>query len=110
MSNTENEAVVERLYVVAFASSAGGLNALSLILSTLPFDFAAAIVVVQHLSPNYPSYMADILSRRTALKVIVAQEDDCLKAGVIYVAPPNWHLIIKPGGILALNQDDRIHF
>jgi two-component system chemotaxis response regulator CheB len=110
MPDSEKEALVERLFVVAFAASAGGLNALSIILSALPFDFAAPIIIVQHLSPNHHSYMAEILNRRTALQVVVAKENDCLKAGNIYTAPPNWHLIIKPGGIVTLNQEDRLHF
>jgi two-component system chemotaxis response regulator CheB len=110
MPNPENEAFIERLFVVAFAASAGGLNALSIVLSTLPSDFAAAIIIVQHLSPDHQSYMAEILNRRTALRVVVAQENDCIKAGVIYLAPPNWHLTIQSGGILKLNQEARLHF
>ena len=55
--------------VVALAASAGGLTALSKVLSGLPSDFPASIVVVQHLDPRHRSLMADILSRRTRLKV-----------------------------------------
>ena len=55
--------------IVALAASAGGLRAISEILGVLPADFLAAIVVVQHLDPRHRSLMADILSRRTALKV-----------------------------------------
>jgi two-component system chemotaxis response regulator CheB len=107
---SEKAGDVERLFVVAFASSAGGLNALSLILADLPFDFAAAIVIVQHLSPNHRSYMTEILGRRTELKVIVAKENDFLEAGVVYIAPPDWHLVIKNTGYLTLNQNERLHF
>jgi two-component system, chemotaxis family, protein-glutamate methylesterase/glutaminase len=49
--------------IVAIAASAGGLNAISEVLSGLPADFPAAIVIVQHLDPRHRSLMADILSR-----------------------------------------------
>ncbi len=52
--------------VVAVASSAGGVVALSTMLPQLPPDFPAAVVVVQHLDPRHRSLMAQILSRRTA--------------------------------------------
>ena len=55
--------------IVAIASSAGGLKALSQVLSALPADFPPSIVVVQHLDPRHRSMMADILSRRTPLQV-----------------------------------------
>src|SRR4051794_7458732 len=69
--------------VVAMAASAGGLNALSLVLSQLPPGFPAAIVVVQHLDPRRPSMMADILGRRTALPVRQAAEGDALRPGTV---------------------------
>ena len=53
---------------VAMAASAGGLSALSLVLSGLPADFPAAILVVQHLDPRHRSLMADIMARRTSLR------------------------------------------
>ena len=55
--------------VVALAASAGGLPAIRTILSALPADFPAAILVVLHLSPTYPSQLANVLSQRTALQV-----------------------------------------
>lgn len=51
------------------AAFAGGLNAISEVLSGLPANFFAAIAIVQHLDPRHRSLMADILSRRTSLQV-----------------------------------------
>jgi PAS domain S-box-containing protein len=59
----------ETFAVVALAAFAGGLTALSEVLSGLPAEFPATLVVVQHLDPRHRSLMADILSRRTALRV-----------------------------------------
>jgi two-component system chemotaxis response regulator CheB len=96
--------------VVAVAASAGGLNALSQLLAALPKDFPAAVVVVQHLDPRHRSLMADILSRRTALEVRQAEEDDELSPGTVYIAPPNRHLLVNPEGTLTLAQSELVHF
>ena len=96
--------------VVAVAASAGGLNALSLVLSGLKEDFPAAIVIVQHLDPRHRSLMADILDRRTVLKVLQAKEGDRLKAGTVFIAPPDRHLLVNPDGTLSLSQSELVHF
>jgi len=95
---------------VALAASAGGLTALSRILASLPADFPATIVVVQHLDPRHRSLMADILSRRTPLQVKQAQEGDCLSPGMVFIAPPNRHLLINPDGTISLTQSELVHF
>jgi two-component system, chemotaxis family, protein-glutamate methylesterase/glutaminase len=96
--------------VVALAASAGGLTALSHVLSALPSDFPAAVVVVQHLDPRHRSLMADILSRRTALRVKQAEEGDVLTPAMVYIAPPNRHLLVNPDGTLSLSQSELVHF
>ncbi|WP_414582073.1 chemotaxis protein CheB [Scytonema sp. PCC 10023] len=96
--------------VVAIAASKGGLKAISHIVSALPGDFPAAIIVVQHLSPQYPSYMAEILSRRTALQVKQAEEGDLLRPGTIYMAVPNKHLLVDPNGTLSLSDAPKVNF
>lgn len=96
--------------VVALASSAGGLGALSEVLSALPEEFPAAIAVVQHLDPRHRSLMARILSGRTPLAVKEAEEGDRLRPGRIYIAPPDRHLLIEPGGTVSLTQSEMVHF
>lgn len=96
--------------VVALASSAGGLTALSQVLSNLPADFPAAVVIVQHLDPRHRSLMADILSRRTALTVKQAEEGDRLAAGMVYIAPPDRHLLVNSDMTISLSQSELVHF
>jgi two-component system chemotaxis response regulator CheB len=62
--------------VVALAASAGGLTALSQVLSNLPADFPAAVVLVQHLDLRQRSLMAEILGRHTSLQVKQAEGGD----------------------------------
>lgn len=96
--------------VVAIASSAGGLDALTEVLSNLPGDFPGAIVIVQHLDRRHRSLMADILDRRTSLTVQQAGEGDYLKSGTVYVAPPDFHLLVNPDGTLSLSKSELVHF
>jgi two-component system chemotaxis response regulator CheB len=92
------------------AASAGGLNALTKVLAPLPADFSAAIVLVQHLDPRHRSLMADILGRRTSLRVVQAVESGRLEPGTVAIAPPNRHLLVNPDGILSLTQTELVHF
>jgi two-component system chemotaxis response regulator CheB len=96
--------------VVALAASAGGLAALSTVLAALPADFPAAIVIVQHLDPRRRSFLADILGRRTALRVKEAADGDVLRPGTVYIAPPNKHLLVGPDSRLALASTEPVHF
>jgi two-component system chemotaxis response regulator CheB len=65
---------------------------------------------VQHLGPRHRSLMADILSRRTPLRVKQAEEGDCLHPGTVYIAPPNHHLLVNPNGCISLSQSELVHF
>ena len=94
--------------VVAIVASAGGLTAISAVLAALPVDFPAALVIVQHLSPDHPSQMADILSRRMPLPVKQAEEGDTLRPGHVYLAPPGHHLIVNPDLTLSLTRTEKV--
>ncbi len=96
--------------VVAFAASAGGLSALSQVLSGLPSEFPASLLVVQHLDPRHRSLMADILSRRTGLEVKEAVTGERVCPGTVYIAPPNKHLLVDPDSTLLLTQTELVHF
>ncbi len=95
---------------VAIAASAGGLRALSEVLAALPADFPAAIAVVQHLDPRHRSLMAEILARRTALRVKQAEDGDHLERGTVFIAPPNRHLLVNPGATVSLSESELVHF
>src|SRR3712207_6831222 len=98
--------VERRFDVIAIATSAGGLRALSRLLGSLPRDLPAVILVVLHLDPRHPSLMADILRRRTEKEVKQATAGERVSAGTIYLAPPDQHLLISPNGILSLSHSE----
>ena len=80
--------------IITIGASAGGIGALSHLLARLPGDLPAAIFVVQHLSPEGKSGLADLLDRGTQLRVRWAEQGDAITPGTVYVAPPDLHLLI----------------
>ena len=99
-----------RFDVIAIASSAGGLAALTKVLSSIGASFPASILVVQHLDPRHESLMADILSRRTELVVTQAEAGATIETGTVYIAPPDKHLLANHDGTLSLTQSELVHF
>src|SRR5262245_26920055 len=80
--------------LVAVGASAGGIDALSTLASTLPEGFPAPIVIAQHLDPRRRSHLPEILGRKSALPVRSVEERERLEAGVIYLVPANADVVI----------------
>jgi two-component system, chemotaxis family, protein-glutamate methylesterase/glutaminase len=94
--------------IVALAASAGGLAALSEVLSGLPGDFPSPVLVVQHLDPHHRSWMAEILSRRARLDVRQVRGGETMVPGTVYVTPPNRHLLVDGRGVLSLSDAPQV--
>src|SRR5215217_5955585 len=75
--------------LVVIGASAGGVEALSTLVATLPPDFATPIVIAQHLDPRRLSHLGEILQRRSPLPVRTVQDHEPLENGVVYVVPAN---------------------
>ncbi len=96
--------------LVVLAASAGGLQAIDHVLSSLPADFPAAIAVVQHVSRQHRSYLASILNRHTSLQVKPAEAGEHLSPGTVYIAPPDHHLLVNRDSSFSLVQSELVHF
>ena len=97
-------------HLVAIYAPANTLQDLGRVLSALPADFPAAITVIHHLSSEDLNQIADILSDSTSLTVKEAAEGDSLRPGVVYIAPPNKHLLVNPDKTLSLSYSKLVHF
>lgn len=83
--------------LVAIGSSAGGPSALTTILAALPADFAASVVIVQHVDKQFAQGLTTWFATHTKLQVRVAAEGDRLEAGTVYLAGRDRHLtLISP--------------
>jgi len=88
--------------IVALVCSAGGIDALTRVLAPLPGDVRAAVIVLQHLSPDFHSELAALLDRRTALAVTVATDGAELRPGHVLVVPSGEHALVTGEQSIAL--------
>ena len=110
MGNDGAAAKPVKYHVVVVAASAGGLSALASVLEKLPAEFPVPLGVVQHVDPNHQSMVANILGRRTLLRVSQARDHDAMVGGHVYVAPPGMHMVIGPDCGVQLTQTAPVHF
>ncbi len=101
---------MNRFEAVVIGSSAGGIQALSTVLSALPSEFPLPIIIVQHLHPESGAYLAKIFASKCPLKIKQADEKEKIKKGVVYLAPPNYHLLIESDKTLSLSVDPHVHY
>src|SRR5438105_7149232 len=93
--------------LVVIGASAGGVEALSTLVSTLPSTFQAPIVIAQHLDPSRLSHLKDILGRRSSLPVRSVEKREDLQAGVIYVVPADHHVEIGDHAVTVKSEPGR---
>ncbi|WP_348756072.1 chemotaxis protein CheB [uncultured Aquincola sp.] len=91
---------------VVIGASAGGVQALQLLLGALPASFPAVVAVVLHLPPDRPSGLAALLAAGCALPVEEAIDKQPLRPGSVVVAPPDYHLLVEPDRRVALSVDE----
>ncbi|HKO02315.1 MAG TPA: chemotaxis protein CheB [Thermoanaerobaculia bacterium] len=92
--------------IVVIGASAGGVEALSIVVRDLPESLAAPVCIVLHIPFDAPTLLPTILNRRTELEVVAATDGAKLKNGTIYVAQPDRHLIVA-NGFLRLTRGPR---
>lgn len=91
--------------LVVAGASWGGLDALRWLLGGLPDDFPAPIVIVQHRATDSSEVMLRMLQSRSSLAISEASDKDVIEPGHVYIAPPDYHLLVEPGS-LALSTDE----
>ena len=95
---------------VVIGGSAGSVEALSVLLPTLPGTLQAAVLVVVHLPRNRPSLLCNIFRSRCALPLREAEDKEPIAPGTVYFAPPDYHLLVDDGPALALSVDAPVHY
>ncbi|GAC1324970.1 MAG: chemotaxis protein CheB [Thermoleophilaceae bacterium] len=96
--------------IVVIGASWGGLVALERSLGLLPEEFAPPIVIAQHRAPDLGSgALGDLLSAHLGRPVVEAGDKEPITAGRIYIAPPDYHLLIEPGAF-ALSTDAAVQY
>ncbi|BBL70867.1 chemotaxis protein CheB [Methylogaea oryzae] len=92
-----------RLLTIGF--SAGGIPLAQHIFAALPASYPMPIAVVAHLPAGEDCDLVEVLASSTALRVVMAEDKSPLEPGMVYVAPPDYHLLVEKSGRLALSVD-----
>ena len=95
---------------VVIGVSAGGLKALSAILPTLPAHYPLPVMVVIHLPPSGKSLVAELFAEKCALTVVEAEDKEELRAGTVYFAPPDYHMLVEQDRTLSLSSEEPVQF
>jgi two-component system chemotaxis response regulator CheB len=93
--------------IVVIGASAGGIDALKILVSALPSDLKAAIFITLHVAPYSPGILPEILERAGALPACNGKDWEPIKHGRIYVAPPDHHLLFEKDGFVRTTRGPR---
>lgn len=102
-SNRGTEAVV-------IGASAGAIEALSALLPTLPPDYPLPVLIVVHIPRDRGSALAELYRPRCRVEVKEAEDKEPIRPGVVYFAPPDYHLLVEPDRRLSLSSDEPVLF
>jgi two-component system, chemotaxis family, protein-glutamate methylesterase/glutaminase len=91
--------------VITVGTSLGGLHAITTMLRAIPANLPVPILIVQHRGTTSDEGLVAVLQDQTALKVVEAEDKVPLAAGTVYIAAPDYHLLVEAPGEVALSTD-----
>jgi two-component system, chemotaxis family, protein-glutamate methylesterase/glutaminase len=96
------------LRAIVVGASAGGIEALSGLLAALPLPLSVPVLVVLHIaSGSKPQW--SLVFRSSTAPVREAEDKDVAEAGSVFIAPPDYHLLVDASGVLSLSTDERVN-
>lgn len=103
-------ATVSSYDAVAIGVSTGGLDALKRILPKLPENFYMPMFIVYHIHKTSDDFMVRHLNEISRLWVKQAEDKETIKPAVVYMAPPDYHLLIEWDFSIALSTSERVNY
>lgn len=110
MSIPQTPSVAITYEAVVMGVSAGGLAALARILPRLAPEFPLPVLIVQHMRPDSDGFLWQYLDTLCGVKVKEAEDKEAIVAKTVYIAPPDYHLLVEPERILTLSADERVNY
>lgn len=95
---------------IVIGVSSGGMNAMKIIFSLLPKDFNTPIIIVQHIGARSDNHWIKLLNQKSNVYIKEADEKEKIENGIVYIAPPNYHLLIEKNKTFSLTIDGRVNF
>ena len=96
--------------LIVIGGSSGSLEALMILLPKLNKDFRIPILVVIHRSIKADNRLTELLAGKTSLHIKEADEKDRLLPGWVYLAPPDYHVLLEEDGSLSLDASEKVHY
>lgn len=103
------KAAAKNAELVVIGASLGGALAIQAVLKSLPEDFAVPIVITQHRHRSSGEMLSQFFCRVTNLRVLDADDNMPIESRHVYLAPPDYHLLIGRG-VLRLSVEDPVHY
>lgn len=104
----KNEVAISK--VIAIGGSAGSLEVILGIIKRLPYVSTVIVIIVIHRKSDNDSILQDLLSNKTLIPVKEVEDKDAIVPGAIYIAPPDYHLLIENEHYFSLDSSEKIHF
>jgi two-component system chemotaxis response regulator CheB len=93
---------------IVIGASAGAVEALSVILPSLPHNYGLPVIVVVHVPPDKRSALAELFSSKCKIPVREAEDKEPICSGTVYFAPPDYHLLVEVDKSLCLSSDEPV--
>ncbi len=95
---------------IVIGGSAGAMDALLMLFSTLPKDFAVPIIIAVHVHPSDDGELVKFFSSQAGLPIREAREKEAVQSNCIYLAPSNYHLLIEQDKTFSLSMDEKVNY
>jgi two-component system chemotaxis response regulator CheB len=106
----KQKTIQKRYDIVVMGVSSGGMVALSIIIPMLSKDFTLPVVIVQHQHPHADDFLVHYLNEKCELSVKHAEEKEPIEPATVYLAPPNYHLLIEQDRTFSLSIAERVNY
>ena len=99
-----------RYEAIVIGVSSGGMNAMKVMFSLLPKDFNTPVIIVQHIGAHSDNLWVRLLNEKSNLPIKEADEKEKIENGKVYIAPPNYHLLIEKDRTFSLTVDKHVNY
>lgn len=99
-----------RYEAIVIGVSSGGMNAMKVMFSLLPKDFTIPVIIVQHIGAHSDSQWIKLLNDKSNISIKEADEKEKIENGNVYIAPPNYHLLIEKDKSFSLTVSERVNY
>jgi two-component system chemotaxis response regulator CheB len=95
---------------IVIGASSGGMDAFRTLFRFLSATFPLPIIIVQHRHPHSDQLLIQVLQKQCPLKVKEAEEKESILSGTMYIAPPDYHLLVESDKTFSLSTSEKVNY